>query len=86
MKTANLQMFLTELCTLLGLSQPEPPRAERSDNASIFERQLATGSTMHAGTDMSDAYNPSKQVNNHYPGCNKLFRRFNVSVHGILVA
>ena len=39
-ETANLQMFLTELCTLLDLPQPEPARAERSDNAYIFERSV----------------------------------------------
>lgn len=39
-ETANLQMFLTELCTLLDLPQPEPARAERKDNAYIFERSV----------------------------------------------
>lgn len=39
-ETANLQMFLTELCTLLELPQPEPARADRKDNAYIFERSV----------------------------------------------
>ncbi|WP_459207598.1 class I SAM-dependent DNA methyltransferase [Pseudomonas sp. MLB6B] len=39
-ETANLQMFLTELCTLLDLPQPQPARAERGDNAYIFERSV----------------------------------------------
>jgi len=39
-ETANLQMFLTELCTLLDLPQPEPARADRNDNAYIFERSV----------------------------------------------
>lgn len=37
---ANLQMFITELCTLLDLPQPEPAMAKRSDNAYIFERSV----------------------------------------------
>lgn len=37
---ANLQMFITELCTLLDLPQPEPATAKRSDNAYIFERSV----------------------------------------------
>ena len=39
-ETANLQMFLTELCTLLELPQPEPARADRKDNAYVFERSV----------------------------------------------
>lgn len=39
-ETANLQMYLTELCTLLDLPQPQPARAERGDNAYIFERSV----------------------------------------------
>lgn len=46
-ETANLQMFLTELCTLLDLPQPEPARTDRNVNAYTFERsiteQFATG-------------------------------------------
>ena len=30
---ANYQLFLTELCTLLGLPQPDPARADTQDNA-----------------------------------------------------
>lgn len=39
-ETANLQMFLTELCTLLDLPQPEPARTDRNDNAYTFERSI----------------------------------------------
>ncbi|WP_205755123.1 class I SAM-dependent DNA methyltransferase [Azotobacter chroococcum] len=39
-ETANLQMFLTELCDLLDLPRPEPARAERSDNVYVFERSV----------------------------------------------
>lgn len=39
-ETANLQMFLTELCTLLDLPQPEPARADRNVNAYTFERSI----------------------------------------------
>ena len=30
---ANYQLFLTELCTLLGLPQPDPARVDTQDNA-----------------------------------------------------
>lgn len=37
---ANLQMFITELCTLLELPQPDPARTKRSDNTYVFERSI----------------------------------------------
>ncbi|MEA3643956.1 MAG: hypothetical protein VBE63_29135, partial [Lamprobacter sp.] len=37
---ANLQLFLTELCTLLDLPQPEPASANNSQNAYVFERAV----------------------------------------------
>ncbi|MCU0836686.1 MAG: hypothetical protein MUC77_19995 [Chromatiaceae bacterium] len=37
---ANYQLFLTELCTLLGLPQPEPAREDTRDNAYCFERRV----------------------------------------------
>ncbi|MDP1983196.1 MAG: hypothetical protein Q8K23_11665 [Sulfuritalea sp.] len=37
---ANYQLFITELCELLGLPKPEPARAEASDNAYVFERRV----------------------------------------------
>ncbi|MEA3643667.1 MAG: hypothetical protein VBE63_27615, partial [Lamprobacter sp.] len=37
---ANLQLFLTELCTLLDLPQPEPASADNSQNAYVFERSV----------------------------------------------
>ena len=37
---ANLQMFITELCTLLDLPQPDPSGAKVGDNAYVFERKL----------------------------------------------
>lgn len=33
---ANYQLFLTELCALLGLPRPEPARDETRDNAYVF--------------------------------------------------
>lgn len=35
---ANLQMFVTELCTLLDLPQPDPAGSQRSENSYVFER------------------------------------------------
>ncbi len=37
---ANLQLFLTELCSLLELPQPEPASADNSQNAYVFERRV----------------------------------------------
>ena len=37
---ANYQLFLTELCTLLGLAQPEPASEDTAGNAYVFERRV----------------------------------------------
>lgn len=37
---ANYQLFLTELCALLGLPQPDPARQDTQDNAYCFERRV----------------------------------------------
>lgn len=37
---ANYQLFLTELCTLLSLPQPEPASEDTSTNAYVFERRV----------------------------------------------
>jgi hypothetical protein len=37
---ANYQLFLTELCELLGLPRPEPAREGHEDNAYVFERRV----------------------------------------------
>ncbi|MDP2808687.1 MAG: class I SAM-dependent DNA methyltransferase, partial [Rhodocyclaceae bacterium] len=37
---ANYQLFITELCELLGLPKPEPARAEASDNVYVFEHRV----------------------------------------------
>lgn len=37
---ANYQLFLTELCTLLELSQPDPASSDTRDNAYVFERRV----------------------------------------------
>ena len=33
-------MFITELCTLLDLPQPDPAGSKRSDNTYVFERSV----------------------------------------------
>jgi len=42
---ANYQLFLSELCELLGLPRPEPARADDERNAYVFERAV----TFHNG-------------------------------------
>lgn len=37
---ANYQLFLTELCALLDLPQPDPASDETADNAYVFERRV----------------------------------------------
>jgi hypothetical protein len=37
---ANYQLFITELCELLGLPKPEPAVAEATGNAYVFERRV----------------------------------------------
>ncbi|MGH8670521.1 MAG: DNA methyltransferase, partial [Burkholderiales bacterium] len=37
---ANYQLFLTELCKLLELPQPDPARDDTRDNAYVFERRV----------------------------------------------
>ena len=37
---ANYQLFLTELCSLLALPQPEPGSADTEQNAYVFERRV----------------------------------------------
>ncbi len=37
---ANYALFLTQLCTVLGVPQPEPTKAEHAQNAYVFERDV----------------------------------------------
>lgn len=37
---ANYQLFLTELCAVLALPQPDPAREDTRDNAYVFERRV----------------------------------------------
>jgi hypothetical protein len=37
---ANYQLFLSELCDLLGVQRPEPTRPDDRDNAYVFERRV----------------------------------------------
>jgi hypothetical protein len=37
---ANYQLFITELCALLGVPLPQPASAEAGDNAYVFERRV----------------------------------------------
>lgn len=38
---ANYQLFLSELCDLIGVPLPEPAGADDSQNAYVFERNVA---------------------------------------------
>lgn len=53
---ANFQLFLSELCDLLGVARPEPAKPNESDNAYVFERgvtfRFADGSTSPGRIDL----------------------------------
>ena len=42
---ANYQLFVTDLCKLLGVPSPDPAREDTRDNAYVFERHI----TFHHG-------------------------------------
>jgi hypothetical protein len=52
---ANYQLFVADLCRLLGTEPPEPAREDTRDNAYVFERRVAfahgDGSTSHGFID-----------------------------------
>lgn len=52
---ANYQLFITELCSLLGLPLPEPAHEDTRDNAYVFERRVSfahgDGSNSHGFID-----------------------------------
>ncbi|HNM23656.1 MAG TPA: class I SAM-dependent DNA methyltransferase, partial [Rhodocyclaceae bacterium] len=37
---ANYQLFVGDLCALLGVEQPQPAREDTRDNAYVFERRV----------------------------------------------
>lgn len=37
---ANYQLFVTDLCRLLGVPSPDPAREDTRDNAYVFERRM----------------------------------------------
>jgi MmeI, DNA-methyltransferase domain/MmeI, N-terminal domain/MmeI, helicase spacer domain/MmeI, target recognition domain len=53
---ANYQLFLTELCALLGLDRPDPASVDTEENAYVFERKVtfrhADGTTSNGYIDL----------------------------------
>ncbi len=53
---ANYQLFLTELCDVLGVPRPEPTQPDNTQNAYVFERAVtfhhADGSTSSGRIDL----------------------------------
>lgn len=37
---ANYQLFLSELCDLVGVARPDPTKPDDTDNAYVFERSV----------------------------------------------
>ncbi|HEY9135680.1 MAG TPA: type IIL restriction-modification enzyme MmeI, partial [Pseudomonadales bacterium] len=53
---ANYQLFLTELCALVGLDRPDPASEDTEENAYVFERKVtfrhADGSSTNGYIDL----------------------------------
>lgn len=60
-ETANLQLFIIELCELLDLPRPEPAGSNRDDNAYVFERKL----TEH----FADGGRTTREIDCYRRGC-----------------
>ena len=58
---ANYQMFLSELCDVIGVPRPEPAGAEREHNDYVFERAVRRRD--------SDEVNSSKRIDLYKRGC-----------------
>ncbi|HVW54777.1 MAG TPA: type IIL restriction-modification enzyme MmeI, partial [Rhizobiaceae bacterium] len=58
---ANYQMFLSELCDVIGVRRPEPAGAEREHNDYVFERAVRRRE--------SDDINASKRIDLYKKGC-----------------
>ena len=54
---ANYQLFLSELCDVLGVPHPDPATPDNRENAYVFERSVRfEDSTGHASTNFIDLY------------------------------
>src|SRR4051794_2582105 len=54
---ANYQLFLCELCDLIGVPRPEPAKADSSQNAYVFEHPvLFDDGVGHTTTKFIDLY------------------------------
>ncbi|WP_040592644.1 class I SAM-dependent DNA methyltransferase, partial [Mesorhizobium metallidurans] len=58
---ANYQMFLSELCDVIGVTRPEPAGAEREHNDYVFERAVRTRD--------SDPVASSRRIDLYKKGC-----------------
>lgn len=58
---ANYQLFLTELCDVLGVDHPDPTQAEEPENAYVFEKNVVFNN--HDGT------SSTKRVDLYRRGC-----------------
>ena len=61
---ANYQLFVTELCDLLGVPKPDPARIETRDNAYVFERRVefAHGDGTRGRMRVSARQGPARQA------------------------
>ncbi len=56
---ANYQLFIGELCELLGAPAPEPASSDDADNAYVYERRVAfPGQVAPPGSPKSSLQNP----------------------------
>ncbi|MDR6532590.1 hypothetical protein J2800_003348 [Caulobacter rhizosphaerae] len=72
---ANYQMFLSELCDVLGVPRPDPAGAERDLNDYVFERAVSSTTLDRASAKRIDLYKKGAFVleakQTHAPGAKK---------------
>jgi hypothetical protein len=68
---ANYQLFLTELCALLGLDRPDPASVDTEENAYVFERKVSfrTRAQTKKVQELLETLVALGQVHRNHDGC-----------------
>jgi hypothetical protein len=72
---ANYQLFLTELCDVLGVPHPDPTRAEEPENSYVFEKNVVFNNP--------DGTTSTKRVDLYRRGCFVCETKQGVEAHGM---
>lgn len=69
----NYTQFLSELCRMLGVPEPEPTRPDDADNAYVFERSVSDphrqGQGHGGAASTSTSSSPQIRYATGFPGC-----------------